>query len=224
MDPDAKRVVAHAGAALVEDGMRVGLGSGRTVLQLVDALGQRRSRAQFVVSSPSVSARVRTQGLTLQDFDARDAPESLSLALDGADAVAEDGWVLKGRGGAHTRERLVARAAGGVVLLVTSDKLVKRLDAPVPVEVLRFGFASTLRALERLGTVSIREAPVTPDDGVLLDVTLDLGVPGAAAAALDATPGVVDHGLFAPTLVSGLLVAQGSQVTTRWFRPPPGGA
>jgi len=220
MEPDGKQRVASAGAALVQDGMWVGLGSGTTVLALVDALGRLRPQARYVASSPSVQARARLHGLTILDFDAPDAPVVLSLALDGADAIADDGWVLKGRGGAHTRERVVARAAGGAVLLVTADKRVPRLGAPVPVEVLRFGLASTLRALEQLGEVAVRPAPLTPDGGVLVDVALDLDDPARAAAILDSMPGVVDHGLFPPSLVSGVMVAEGSQVTTHWRKAP----
>jgi ribose 5-phosphate isomerase A len=206
--------VAEAGAALVLDGMIVGLGTGSTTNDLLDALARRAPRAQYVASSPATWDRARRLKLAVRSFLGPEAPARLDLALDGADEVAPDGWSLKGGGGAHTREKLVVRAAERVVLLVSSDKVVRHLTRPVPVELLPFGLAATLRALGSLGEVVLRNAPPSPDGGLLADVALPLEDPERAARALEATPGVMGHGLFGPDLVTEVLVARGTAIET----------
>jgi ribose 5-phosphate isomerase A len=106
----------------------------------------------------------------------------------------------------------LAAAADRFVVIVSSDKVVERLHPPVPLELLAFGLAATLRALP--DTV-LRAAPPTPDGGLLADYHGDIGDPATLAAALDATPGLVSHGLFPPSLVSTVLVAHGDEVTAR---------
>ncbi len=138
--------------------------------------------------------------------------ERLDLTIDGADQVDPLGWLVKGGGGAHTRERIVAAAADRFVVIVSSDKPVDRLRPPVPLELLAFGLAATLRQLP--GAV-LRDAPLTPDGGVLADYHGDVDDPAALAAMLDAAPGVVAHGLFPPALVSTVLVARGDSVEER---------
>lgn len=207
-DPDAdeKLVAARAAAALVHDDMTVALGSGSTVALVAAALGAAGSRARFAVASPATALAATTAGLSLVD-DASTA--RYDLALDGADEVAPDGWAIKGGGGAHTRERILIAAAERFVCVVGSGKLVDRLTRPVPLELHAFALAATL---ERLPGAVLREAPPTADGGVLADLDAALGDPAALAARLDATPGVVDHGLFGPDLVRELLVARGDEV------------
>lgn len=214
-----KRRVAEVGARLVGDGMLVGLGSGSTVLALVDWLGAMRPRARFVASAPHVAARAIEVGLTVIPFEDVEAPDVLDVAIDGADALADDGWVLKGQGGAHTRERIVAGAAQTRVLLVSSDKLVSRIHGRVPLELLRFGLASTLRTL---GDVRLWDASPTLDGGVLADVALGLEDPLAAMRWLEGIPGVISHGLFAPGSWDTALIARGDEVLRRALdRPAP---
>lgn len=213
-----KQVVAEAGAALVQDGMLVGLGTGSTTNALLDALARRTPRAQYVASSPETWARAARLKLPVRSFLGTESPSRLDLALDGADEVAADGWSLKGGGGAHTREKLVIRAAERTVLLVSSDKVVPHLTRPVPVELLPFGLAATLRALKTLGEVVLRSAPPSPDGGLLADVAIPLDDPAAAARALAETPGLLDHGLFGPDLVTEVLVARGTVVESLTLR------
>ena len=144
-----KRVAALAAADLVEDGMRVGLGTGTTVAELVPALGRRRAGITCVATSPATAALALAQGLDVRSFSDIDR---LDLAIDGADQVDPAGWLVKGGGGAHTRERIVAAAADRFVVIVSSDKPVDRLHPPVPLELLAFGLAATLRALARCRT------------------------------------------------------------------------
>ena len=204
-----KRAAARAAAALAEDGMTVGLGTGTTVAELIPALGERRLAITCVATSPASEELARASGLDVRPFTDIDR---LDLAIDGADQVDPAGWLIKGGGGAQTRERIVAAAADRFVVIVSSDKVVERLHPPVPLELHAFGVAATLRALP---DAVLRAAPPTPDGGVLADYCGDVGDPGALSAALCATPGVVSHGLFPPSLVSTILVARGDEVTAR---------
>ncbi len=205
---DEKRAAAEAAAALVQDGMAVGLGTGSTVAYFLPALARRQLRLRCVATSPATAAAASALGLAVEPFDhlAR-----LDLAVDGADQVAPDGWLVKGGGGAHTSERIVAAAARRFVVIVSSDKPVAALRPPVPVELVAFGLPATLA---RLGDVRLRDRR-SPDGGVLADWFGPLDDPAAAAARLDATPGVVDHGLFEPSLTSDVLVAGAAGVEHR---------
>lgn len=206
-----KRVAAYAAAELVEDGMTVGLGTGSTVAHLLDALAERGlSGLRCVATSHATEHRARELGLTVEDFDALDR---LDIAIDGTDQVDPAGWLIKGGGGAHTREKIVAAAADRFVVIADSTKVVEALAPPVPVELLAYGLKATLRAL---GDVVVRvNAPPSPDDGVIADVQARFDDPAAQAAWLSQTPGVVDHGLFAPALVSDVLIARGDEVEHR---------
>ena len=207
--PAEKCVAAEAAAALVEDGMRVGLGTGTTVAELVPALGRRGLALTCVATSPATEELARAHGLDVRAFT---DIERLDLAVDGADQVDPAGWLVKGGGGAHTRERIVAAAADRFVVIVSSDKPVPHLHAPVPLELLAFGLAATLHALP--GAV-LRNAPPTPDGGVLADYRGDVGDPALLSERLDAVAGLVSHGLFPPSMVSTVLVARGADVEAR---------
>ena len=122
--------------------------------------------------------------------------------------MTPDGWLVKGGGGAHFREKIVAAAAARFVVIVDSGKPVEELSPPVPLELSSFGLRATLRAL---GEAELRDAPPSPDGGVLADYVGPVGDPAALAARLSATPGVVDHGLFGPELVSDVLVGRGEE-------------
>ncbi len=197
-----KRIAAEAAAALVEGGQRVGLGTGSTVAYLLPALAERKLDLVCVATSPATEREARALGLRVEPFDRLDA---LDIAIDGADQVAPDGWLVKGGGGAHTREKIVAAAARRFVVIVSSDKLVDRIEPPVPLELLSFGLAATLA---RLGPAKLRDAPPSPDGGVIADYTGPVADPAQLASRLAATPGVVDHGLFAPELVSEVVVGR----------------
>src|SRR3954453_16815686 len=197
-----KQAAAEAGAALVSEGMRVGLGTGSTVARLLPVLAERGlNDAASVAPSPDTERVARELGLDVGPFTSFDR---LDLALDGADQVAPSGWLVKGGGGAHTREKVVAAAAEGFVVIVSSNKLVGALTSPIPLELLPFGLESTLRLLE---PVALRSAPPAPDGGLLADYLGPVQDPAELAARLSQTPGVVEHGLFPPQLVSEILIA-----------------
>ncbi len=209
-----KRVAAEAAAHLVEDGMRVGLGTGSTVAFLLPTLAARELSLRCVATSPATEHAARELGLAVEPFAGADALDRLDIAIDGADQVAPSGWLVKGGGAAHTREKAVAAAADRFVVVVSSDKLVERLAPPVPLELLDFGLAGTLRRLE---TVELRDVPRSPDGGVVADYTADFDDPEALAARLSATPGVVEHGLFSAALVSDVVIGCGEQVERRTY-------
>jgi ribose 5-phosphate isomerase A len=204
-----KRLAAEAAATLVEDGMAVGLGTGSTAAYFVEALAARRLDVRCVATSPATEEAAVSLGLRVEPFARAGALTRFDLAVDGADQIAPDGWVVKGGGGAHTREKVVAAAADRFVVVASSDKLVEQLRAPVPLELLEFGHAATV---ELLAHAELRDAPRTPDGGVVADWTGSVDDPAELAALLAATPGVVEHGLFPPDLVSLILIGRGDEV------------
>ena len=204
-----KQVAGEAAAELAESGMTVGLGTGSTATYFVEALAARRLDIRCVATSLATEQHARSLGLDVVRFEGPDSPARLDLAVDGADQVARDGWVVKGGGGAHTREKLVAVAADRFVVIVSSDKVVERVTAPIPLELLSFGLGATLA---RLGSVELRGAPPTPDGGVLADWIGAVDDPAELAQQLAATPGVVEHGLFPPELVTEVIVGRGDAV------------
>jgi ribose 5-phosphate isomerase A len=210
-----KRVAAEAAAELVEDGMRVGLGTGSTVGHLIPELARRRLSLRCVATSAATEQAARALGLEVESFAGAGAVERLDLAIDGADQVTLSGWLVKGGGGAHTREKAVAASAERFVVIVSSDKLVEQLAPPVPLELLEFGLAATLR---RLGAAALRDVPRSPDGGVIADYTAEFDDAAALAARLSATAGVVEHGLFPAALVSDVVVGRGEQVEHRSYR------
>jgi len=210
-----KQLAAETAAELVEDGMLVGLGTGSTVAYLLPVLAARNLDLRCVATSVATAATARELGLRVESFAGVDALPRLDVAIDGADQVAASGWLVKGGGAAHTREKAVAAAADRFVVIVSSNKLVDRLSPPVPLELLEFGLAGTLR---RLGTAQLRDVPRSPDGGVIADFTGELDDPAELAERLSATVGVVEHGLFPAEMVSTLLVARGEQVEIRSLR------
>jgi ribose 5-phosphate isomerase A len=204
-----KKAAAEAAAELVEDGMTVGLGTGSTVAHLLPALAERGLELRCVATSVQTEEAAVELGLAVEDFDTL---VRLDIAIDGADQVAPDGWVIKGGGGAHTREKIVAAAAERFVVIVDSGKLVDELAPPVPLELHAFGLSATLHGLGGLDDVRRRDAPPSPDGGVIADYFGDVNDPAELAARLSALPGVVEHGLFPAAMVSDVLVGRNGGV------------
>jgi ribose 5-phosphate isomerase A len=206
-----KREAAEAAAQVIEDGMRVGLGTGSTVKHLLPALAARGLRdLRCVATSIATAEQAEQLGLTVEPFDRL---ERLDIAIDGADQVAPDGWVIKGGGGAHVREKIVAAASDRFIVIVDATKVVDALTPPVPLELLSYGLAATLAALR---SARVRAgAPPSPDGNVIADHLEPFDDPAELATWLAATPGVVDHGLFPPALVSEVLIAAPGGVQRR---------
>jgi len=201
-----KQAAAGAAALLVEDGMTVGLGTGSTVAHLLPALVARGLTFRCVATSLRTEDEARALGLPVEPFT---GIARLDIAIDGADQIAPDGWIVKGGGAAHTREKIVAASSDRFVVIASSDKLVEAIRPPIPLELLPYGFDATLT---RLGEVELRDVPPSPDGGVIADYLGPVENPAEVAAWLAATPGVVEHGLFPPELVSDVLIGRGDAV------------
>jgi ribose 5-phosphate isomerase A len=209
-DADAeKRLAAEAAAQLVEDGMSVGLGTGSTVSYLLPALAERNLSLRCVATSEATAERAEELGIEVEDFDAL---VRLDIAIDGADQITPDRWLVKGGGGAHTREKIVAAAAERFVVIGDSSKTVDRIEPPIPLELFEFGLSGTLTRLAELGDVQRRDVPPSPDGGVIADYYGEVGDPAELAARLSGEPGVVDHGIFAAELVSEVLIGRGGEL------------
>lgn len=209
-----KKLAAEAAAELVQDGMAVGLGTGSTVAYLLPALARRRLSIRCVATSVSTAQKAAELGLAV---DLADALESLDVAIDGADQITPDGWLVKGGGGAHTREKVVAASATRFVVIADSTKPVQTLRPPVPLELLSFGLAATLKHLGEAGVVR-PGAPASPDGGVIVDFHGPIEDPADLAAWLAAIPGVVGHGLFEPSITSDVLIGGDNSVEHRVLR------
>jgi ribose 5-phosphate isomerase A len=212
---EQKRAAAHAAAQLIEDGMRVGLGTGTTVAYLLPAIAERACRGlRCAATSPATEAAARELGLTVEPLDELG---ELDIAIDGADQIDPRGWLVKGGGGAHTREKIVAASARRFVVIASADKLVSELSPPVPLELVPFGVARTLASVS---PAALRALPPSPDGGMIADYLGPVGNPRELATRLSATPGVVEHGLFEPELVSLILFAGAESVQRRGGAKP----
>jgi ribose 5-phosphate isomerase A len=226
-----KQAAARAAAALIEDGMRVGLGTGSTVAHLLPAIVARGLQGlRCVATSPTTELTARALGLTIEELD---AVGELDIAIDGADQIDPRGWLVKGGGAAQTREKIVAAASRRFVVIASAEKAVATLSPPVPLEVLRFGARRTLAevgdARLRAGMVSPAGNPErpggepknpdhaleSPDGNLIADYLGPVDDPVSLAARLSATPGVVEHGLFAPEMVSCILLAGAGGIERR---------
>jgi ribose 5-phosphate isomerase A len=199
-----KQAAGRAAAERVEEGMVVGLGTGSTVLFTMERLAARIGKGLSVTGIPtSYQAEIRARSLgipltTLQDHPAPD------IAIDGADLVDAGKRLIKGRGGALTREKCVAHAAGRLVIVVDQGKCVHGLSGVVPVEVLPFALLPVSRQIEDLGARpvlregSAKDGPVVTDNGnFILDCRFPkIPDPERLEITLDAIPGVISSGLF----------------------------
>lgn len=203
-----KQRAAEASAELVQDGMTVGLGTGSTVAYLLPALARRRLSIRCVATSPRTE-----EGCGQTGFACRTVCRYRSLRHRDRRCRSDlaDGWLVKG-GAAHTREKIVAAAAARFVVIADASKLVRSVRAPIPLELIEFGLAATMRPLQ---PVSLRDLPPSPDGGVTADYHGAIDDVVTLAAVLSATAGVVGHGLFPPTMVSDIFIACGDSVEHR---------
>ena len=203
-----KQAVAERGASLVQSGMVLGLGSGTTSALMVQAIGRKLREGTLrdivgVPSSSAIAAVARESGVPLATLDERPA---LDLNLDGADEVDPNLDLIKGLGGALLWEKIVATAAREVVILVDDSKLVSRLGtkAPLPVEVVPFGWKSHLAFIVSLGGApTLRLEPdgkpfVTDEGNYILHCRFEGGIadPAGLEAKLLGRAGIVGTGLF----------------------------
>ena len=200
---DAKRAAARAALSELPESGVIGLGTGSTSQLFIDGLGELVAHGRRYVAVPSSDAsRAQAAALGIPLLP-DDGPWDIDVAVDGADEVSPALDLIKGGGGAHTREKIVNHSARRNVIIVDESKLSPQLGTrcPVPVEVLAFAHAATARHLAALGTPTLRMAGAAPrrtDSGnVLYDLACGpIADPGALDRALHAIPGVVETGLF----------------------------
>jgi len=203
-DDPARAAAVAAARTRVEAGMTIGLGSGRAVFALVEALTSKwrgPSGLRAVTASSATEARAREAGIEMVELDGE---RVLDLAIDGADEVDRRLGLIKGGGSALLREKLVMAAARRVLIVAEATKFVERLGAihPLPVEVVRFAWPSTRQRLLELVPAAVLRvaadgAPVVTDEGhYLIDCEVPNGDLAVLGTAVKATLGVVEHGLF----------------------------
>jgi ribose 5-phosphate isomerase A len=217
-----KRAAGERAAALVTDGMRLGLGSGSTAAHFVAALGERVREGLRVIGVPTSEAtreQAQREGISLSTLD--ETPE-LDLTVDGADEIDDELRLIKGGGGAHLREKIVASASRRMIVIADGSKRVVTLGRfPLPIEVVPFGLrvtqtaiAKLLESLDMAGDLRLRTAadgtPTVTDGGhFILDAHLGrIDKPNVLASTLNNIPGVVEHGLFLG-LATGAILATG---------------
>lgn len=223
-----KELVARQAAARVKDGMLVGLGTGSTANYFIEELArrQREENLRITAAASSVISTIKAQQLELP-LVSIDQLSRLDLYVDGADEVTPDSTLLKGRGYDLVREKLMARAADEFVVMVDRSKLVSRIGEryPIPVEVMPFAWQLVKRNLESLGGKgdlrpnSAKDGlAITSHGSLVLDMTFDASVGSEKLdEILNATPGVVEHGIF-HGLAGTVLIADNGQVEERPVR------
>ncbi|MFO1408268.1 MAG: ribose-5-phosphate isomerase RpiA [Steroidobacteraceae bacterium] len=210
-----KQLAAEAALAYVPDGEVIGVGTGSTVNFFIDALAAHKSRIAGAVSSSEASTkRLAAHGIPVLDLN---STGDLGLYVDGADESTRSLELIKGGGGALTREKIVAAASRRFVCIVDEQKVVERLGRfPLPVEVIPMARRIVGRELERLGgQPRLREGFVTDNGNHILDVHgLDIADPAALESEINQITGVVTVGLFARRPADVLLVGTTAGVVT----------
>jgi len=220
-----KQLVALHAAKLVHDGMLVGLGTGSTANFFIEELARRQREEGLRVTTiaSSVVTTIKAQQLGLQVV-AMEHISRIDLYVDGADEITPDLTLLKGRGFDLVREKLLARAADQFIVVADRSKLVSRIGEkfPIPIEVIPYAWQLAKRTLEGLGGEGdLRKngdgLTMTSHGSLVLDMQFDPELDASMlAAALSATPGVVEHGIFT-ALANTVLIAHEGQVDVRHF-------
>jgi ribose 5-phosphate isomerase A len=229
----ARRAAGEAAVPLVDDGMRVGLGTGTTAHWFILGLAERVRQGltvRAVATSVASAALAIEHGMIVEELGA----DGLDIAVDGADSVDPALRLIKGRGGALLREKIIAAAAARFVVIVDDSKYMSHLSGRVPVEVVQFGVARTLHTLVertsidftvRVGTDG--ERFITDNGNLVVDSEyVDVDEPEALAALIESIPGVAGHGLFlgmADTVLVGHSDGSAEQLTASGATVAKGG-
>jgi ribose 5-phosphate isomerase A len=210
-----KRLAAEAAVGYIEPGSVLGIGTGSTVAELIEVLKDRKIKLAGAVSSSNrTSEALQALGIPLVDLN---ATGGLDLYIDGADETDERGVLIKGGGGALTREKIIAACSRKFVCIVDDSKVVARLGAfPLPVEVIPMARSYVARELSKLGGQPVLRDGFTTDNGnVILDVhRMPLDSPARMEDTINGIAGVVTVGLFAHRGADVLLIASDSGTKT----------
>ncbi len=210
----AKEAAGRKAADYVQDGMKVGLGTGSTVHYTIVALGERHPDIICVATSERTAALATELKMKVV---APDQALHLDIAIDGADEVDARFNLIKGGGGAHVREKVVANMAARFLVVVDESKLVETLGAfGLPLEVLPFAPAVVAEQVRGLGAARVTTREVRSDNGnLLMDAQFGtIDDPAALARELETIPGIVEHGIFPAWMVERVIVA-GADGTVR---------
>lgn len=201
----AKRDAGFRAADMVKDGMVIGLGTGFTVFFAMERLGERIKteglRIAGVPTSHQTAQRAEEYGIPLTTLSLH---PGLDLAIDGADQVSPEKYLVKGRGAALLREKIVADAAEKFIVVIDESKSVSGLSAAIPLEVLPFAYGSVCRRLKELGGEPVmrngvkKDGPVISDNGnYIFDCAFGpIADPKALEDAINAIPGILECGIF----------------------------
>lgn len=209
---NAKKAAALKAVEEVMPGMTIGLGTGSTAYYAIEAIGHKIQEGwalQAVASSIRSEELARSFGIPIIGFS---SSTTIDLYIDGADAIDEKGNLIKGGGGALTREKILASNSKKFIVIVDESKMVKELaQMPVPVEILVFAYPLTLRRLESLGCSAVlreKDGEVFRSDNgnYIADCRFEKGIGDVAALnmAVNALPGVVESGLFEEGLAQSI--------------------
>lgn len=202
---ELKSQVGREAVKYIEDGMTVGLGTGSTVVYMVDALGERVQKEGLNIVGVTTSIRTTKQaeslGITIKDIDEVD---HIDLTIDGADEIDDNFQGIKGGGGAHLWEKIVASNSNRIMWIVDESKMVHKLGAfPLPVEVIPFGSGQVFRKLESKGyhpsyrMKNATEKFLTDENNYVIDLHLgEIDHPFELAEEIISMVGVVEQGLF----------------------------
>jgi ribose 5-phosphate isomerase A len=211
---ELKIKAAQAALAYIENDTVVGVGTGSTVNFFIKELAKIKHKIDACVSSSKATeALLRAEGIPVLDLN---SVADLSVYIDGADEVTENGFMIKGGGGAHTREKIVAQVAKQFICIVDESKVVKHLgDFPVAVEVLPMARSMVARQIVQLGgDPEYRDGFVTDNGNIILDVfNLTFQTPMDMEEQINKITGVVENGLFAHRVADVILVASSEGVT-----------
>ncbi len=214
----AKEIAGRAGAALVKDGMRVGLGTGSTVHFTLVALGEGKPDIRCVATSSGTEKLAAQEGLVVVSPGTLG---ELDIGIDGADEIDKNLNLIKGGGGALTREKVVAAMCQRWIVVADDSKLVTTLGKhPLPIEVVDFAADIVAKRLKDLGAQQIDRRPSLSDNGnPILDAHFGvIDDPAALSRTLDAMPGIVEHGIFLSELVDTVLVGKPDGRVTEFGR------
>lgn len=205
---DLKQQAAKAALEYIDDDMTIGVGTGSTVNYFIEQLKSVKNKIDACVASSKVTeSLLKEAGLPVIDLN---AAGDIAIYVDGADEVNERHEMIKGGGGAATREKIIATVAKQFICIVDESKVVKRLgEFPVAVEVLPLARSFVARQLVKLGgDPEYRDGFVTDNGNIILDVyNLEITVAISLEEAIKAIPGVVESGLFAKRLADKVIVA-----------------
>lgn len=208
-----KEKVAKAAIDYIEDNMIVGVGSGSTVTYFIKELALIKHRIDAcVASSKATEQQLRAVGIPVIELN---AATNVPLYIDGADEVTSWREMIKGGGGALTREKIIASVAKRFICIVDETKVVKHLGAfPLAVEVIPMARSFVARELVKLGgDPAYREKFITDNGNIILDVhNLKIDQPRALEEKINQIPGVVENGIFANRVADEVLVASSSEV------------